>query len=150
VLNVGYLELGPSRGTPVVLLHGFPYDIHSYEQVAPLLARRGCRVIVPYLRGHGSTTFRSASTPRNVDQAAFALDIIAALWPERVKALVSVTGYLITNLEANQDSAAMYARTAAAFDNPDYEAIVIGSYRWRQSPIPAEPEYADRLQQTSR
>ena len=110
VLNVGYVELGPAHGTPVLLLHGFPYDIHSFEQVAPLLARRGYRVVVPYLRGHGTTTFRSAGTPRNVDQAAFALDIlalmdalgiqravlagydwgsrtadiIAALWPERV------------------------------------------------------------------
>jgi pimeloyl-ACP methyl ester carboxylesterase len=127
VLNVGYVELGPAKGTPVVLLHGFPYDIHSYTDVAPLLAARGYRVIVPYFRGHGSTTFRSPSTPRNVDQAAFALDIlalldvlkirravfagydwgsrtadiIAALWPERVKALVSVSGYVITNLAAN-------------------------------------------------
>ncbi|WP_427896363.1 alpha/beta fold hydrolase [Kribbella sp. GL6] len=215
VLNVGYVELGPSTGTPVLLLHGFPYDIHSFEEVAPLLARRGYRVVVPYLRGHGSTTFRSASTPRNVDQAAFALDIlalmdalhirravlagfdwgsrtadiIAALWPERVQALVSVTGYLITNLEFNKQplppasenawwyqyyfatergvqglheykrelgefiwkfnsptwkyDAATYARTAAAFGNPDYEAIVIGNYRWRQSLIPAEPEYAE-------
>jgi pimeloyl-ACP methyl ester carboxylesterase len=110
-------------------MHGFPYDIHSYEEVAPLLAARGYRVIVPYFRGHGTTTFRSASTPRNVDQAAFALDIlalmdalgirrailagydwgsrtadiIAALWPERVKALVSVTGYLITNLAFNKE-----------------------------------------------
>ncbi|MFF0269697.1 alpha/beta fold hydrolase [Kribbella sp. NPDC004536] len=214
VLNVGYVELGPSNGTPVLLLHGFPYDIHSYEQVAPLLARRGYRVVVPYFRGHGSTTFRSSDTPRNVDQAAFALDIvalmdalkihravlagydwgsrtadiIAALWPERVQALVSVTGYLITNLEFNKKplppgaenawwyqyyfatergvqglhqykreigefiwkfnsptwkyTAETYARTAAAFDNPDYEAIVIGNYRWRQSLIPAEPEYA--------
>ncbi len=128
VLDVGYVDLGPAKGTPVVLLHGFPYDIHSYERVAPLLAERGYRVVVPYLRGHGSTAFRSASTPRNVDQAAFAVDIlalmdtlglrrtvlagfdwgsrtgdiIAALWPERVKALVSVSGYLITNLEANK------------------------------------------------
>ncbi len=127
VLNVGYVELGPAHGTPVVLMHGFPYDIHSYEEVAPLLAAQGYRVVVPYFRGHGSTTFRSAGTPRNVDQAAFALDIlalmdalkiqravlagfdwgsrtgdiIAALWPERVRALVSVTGYLITNLAAN-------------------------------------------------
>ncbi|MEU8241846.1 alpha/beta hydrolase [Actinoplanes missouriensis] len=127
VLNTGYVEMGPVRGTPVILMHGFPYDIHSFEEVAPLLAARGYRVIVPYFRGHGTTTFTSASTPRNVDQAAFALDILAlmdalhirravlagfdwgsrtgdiivALWPERVKALVSVTGYLITNLAAN-------------------------------------------------
>jgi pimeloyl-ACP methyl ester carboxylesterase len=127
VLNVGYVEAGPADGQPVLLLHGFPYDIHSYVEVAPLLAARGYRVIVPYFRGYGTTTFLSASTPRNVDQAAFALDtlalmdalgidqailagydwgsrtadIIAALWPERVKALVSVTGYLITNLATN-------------------------------------------------
>src|ERR1700677_3666593 len=128
VLNVGYVETGPANGWPVILMHGFPYDIHSYVEGAPLLAARGYRVIVPYFRGYGTTTFRSASTPRNVDQVAFALDIlalmdalkieqaimagydwgsrtadiIAALWPKRVKALVSVSGYLITNLAANK------------------------------------------------
>jgi pimeloyl-ACP methyl ester carboxylesterase len=128
VLNVGYVEAGPADGRPVVLMHGFPYDIHSYVEVAPLLAAQGYRVIVPYFRGYGTTTFVSASMPRNVDQAAFALDIlalmdalgieqailagydwgsrtgdiIAAVWPTRVRALVSVTGYLITNLAANK------------------------------------------------
>jgi pimeloyl-ACP methyl ester carboxylesterase len=128
VLNVGYIEAGPADGRPVILLHGFPYDIHSYAEVAPLLAARGYRAIVPYFRGYGSTTFLSGSTPRNVDQAAFALDIlalmdvlkikqailagydwgsrtgdiIAALWPDRVKALISVAGYLITNLAAQK------------------------------------------------
>jgi pimeloyl-ACP methyl ester carboxylesterase len=128
VLSTGYVELGPAGGQPVVLMHGFPYDIHSYVDVAPALAAEGYRVVVPYFRGYGSTTFLSASTPRDVDQAAFALDIlalmdalgirqailagfdwgsrtgdiIAALWPQRVKALVSVTGYLITNLAAQQ------------------------------------------------
>ncbi len=128
VLNVGYVEAGPPDGRAVILLHGFPYDIHSYVEVAPLLAAKGYRVIVPYFRGHGTTTFLSSTTPRNVDQAAFALDIlalmdalkiekailagydwgsrtgdiIAALWPERCKALVSVTGYLIVNLAANK------------------------------------------------
>jgi pimeloyl-ACP methyl ester carboxylesterase len=127
VLSTGYVEAGPAGGPPVILMHGFPYDIHSYVQVAPLLAAEGYRVIVPYFRGHGSTRFLSAATPRNVDQAAFALDIlalmdalgirrailagydwgsrtgdiIAALWPRRCAALVSVTGYLITNLAAN-------------------------------------------------
>lgn len=127
-LNMGYAELGPANGRPVVLLHGWPYDIHSYVDVAPILAARGYRVIVPYLRGHGTTTFRSASTLRNAQQSVVALDvialldalrikravfagydwgsrtadIIAALWPHRVKALVSVTGYLITNREANE------------------------------------------------
>jgi pimeloyl-ACP methyl ester carboxylesterase len=128
VLNVGYVEAGPVDGQAVILMHGFPYDIHSYVEVAPLLAAEGYRAIVPYFRGYGTTTFLSPATPRNVDQAAFALDIlalmdalkierailagydwgsrtgdiIAALWPHRVKALVSVTGYLITNLAANK------------------------------------------------
>ena len=128
VLNVGYVEAGPADGTAVILMHGFPYDIHSYGEVAPLLAAEGYRVIVPYFRGHGTTTFLSSKTFRNAEQAVFALDIlalmdalkiekailagydwgsrtggiIAALWPERCKALVSVTGYLITNLAANK------------------------------------------------
>jgi pimeloyl-ACP methyl ester carboxylesterase len=128
VLNIGYAEAGPADGQPVILMHGFPYDIHSYIEVAPLLGSAGYRVIVPYFRGYGTTTFRSASTPRNVDQVAFAVDIlalmdalgierailagydwgsrtgdiIAALWPQRCKALVSVSGYLITNLAANK------------------------------------------------
>jgi pimeloyl-ACP methyl ester carboxylesterase len=127
VLNIGYVELGPADGPAVILLHGWPYDIHSYVEVAPLLARAGYRVVVPHLRGHGTTSFLSSSTPRNAQQSAFALDIIAlmdalgidkavlggydwgsrtvdiiaALWPERVKALVSVSGYVITNLVAN-------------------------------------------------
>jgi pimeloyl-ACP methyl ester carboxylesterase len=128
VLNTGYVELGPADGQPVILMHGFPYDIHSYAEVAPLLAGQGYRVVVPYFRGYGSTTFLSSSTPRNVDQVAFALDIlalmdalgierailagydwgsrtgdiIAAMWPHRVKGLVSVSGYLITNLAAQK------------------------------------------------
>ncbi|KVP72593.1 alpha/beta fold hydrolase [Burkholderia ubonensis] len=128
VLNVGYADVGPKHGPVVFLLHGWPYDIHSYAEVAPLLAAAGYRVIVPYLRGYGSTTFRSADTPRNgqqavtavdvvalmdalkIDQAVFGgydwgartADIIAALWPQRVKALVSVSGYLIGSQQANQ------------------------------------------------
>lgn len=128
VLNVGYAEAGPARGPAVILLHGWPYDIHSYVTVAPSLAARGYRVIVPYLRGHGTTRFLSGKTFRNAQQSVFALDIIAlmdalqidkailagydwgsrtadiiaALWPERVKGLVSVSGYLITNREANK------------------------------------------------
>ena len=128
VLDVGYVEAGPADGQAVILMHGFPYDIHSYVEVAPLLAAEGYRVIVPYFRGHGTTAFRSSTMPRNADQAAWALDIlslmdalkikkailagydlgsrtgdiIAALWPERCKALVSVTGYLISNLAANK------------------------------------------------
>ncbi len=128
VLNVGYAEAGPANGRPVMLLHGWPYDIHSYVEVAPLLASAGYRVIIPYLRGYGTTRFLSSDTFRNGQQSALAVDIIAlmdalaidkaivagfdwgartadimaALWPERCKAIVSVSGYLIVNLEANQ------------------------------------------------
>jgi pimeloyl-ACP methyl ester carboxylesterase len=214
VLNVGYAAAGPANGQPVILMHGFPYDIHSFVEVAPLLATAGYRVIVPYFRGYGTTTFRSAGTPRNVDQAAFALDtlalmdalgierailagydwgsrtgdIIAVLCPERCKALVSVSGYTISNLAANKlplppaaendwwyqyyfatergvlglteyraqmgqfiwkfnsptwkFSQQTYDMTAAAFNNPDYVAIVIGNYRWRLGLAPSEAEYA--------
>jgi pimeloyl-ACP methyl ester carboxylesterase len=79
VLNTGYVETGPADGRAVILMHGFPYDIHSYAEVAPLLAAEGYRVIVPYFRGYGTTTFLSPATPRNVDQAAFALDILALM-----------------------------------------------------------------------
>lgn len=127
VLNVGYVDLGPRDGQPVILLHGWPYDIHSYERVAPLLASSGYRVIVPYLRGYGTTRFQSPDTPRDGEQAAVASDTIAlmdalgidraivggfdwgartadavaAIWPQRVKGLVAVSGYIITNREAN-------------------------------------------------
>jgi len=128
-LNVGYAEAGPPNGTAVVLLHGWPYDIHSYVDVAPLLASAGYRVIVPFLRGYGTTRFLSDATFRNGQQSVVALDIIAlmnalkidkaiiggfdwgsrtaaiiaALWPERIKALVAVSGYLITNVKAQQN-----------------------------------------------
>ena len=128
LLNVGYAEAGPGHGPPVVLLHGWPYDIHSYVDVAPLLAAAGYRVIVPYLRGYGSTRFLSSETLRNGQQSAVAVDVIAlmdalhidkailggfdwgartvdviaALWPERCKAIVAVSGYIITNLDANR------------------------------------------------
>lgn len=128
VLNVGYAEAGPVDGPPVILLHGWPYDIHSYLKVTPLLASRGFRVIVPYLRGYGTTRFRSADTLRNGQQLALALDvvalmdaltiekaivcgydwgarsanIVAALWPERCVAMVSVSGYLIGNRNAGR------------------------------------------------
>lgn len=127
-LNVGYAEAGPAGGPVVILLHGWPYDIHSFVDVAPMLAAAGYRVIVPHLRGHGTTRFLSAQTFRNAQQAVVALDIvalmdalgirtailagydwgartaniIAALWPERCKAMVSVNGYLINNLERNK------------------------------------------------
>ncbi|MDB5270787.1 MAG: alpha/beta hydrolase fold [Hymenobacter sp.] len=128
LLNVGYAEAGPASGPAVLLLHGWPYDIHSFVEVTPLLAAAGYRVIVPHLRGHGTTRFLSPDTFRNGQQAVVALDIlalmdalqikkailagydwgartaniIAALWPERCQALVSVNGYLINNLERNQ------------------------------------------------
>jgi pimeloyl-ACP methyl ester carboxylesterase len=127
-LNVGYAEAGPSDGPPVILLHGWPYDIHSYVDVAPLLASQGYRVIVPYVRGCGTTRFLSSATVRNGQQSVVAVDVIdlmdalkiqkaiiggfdwggrsadivAALWPERCKALVAVSGYLIGSQEANK------------------------------------------------
>lgn len=128
VLNVGYAEVGPASGRPVILLHGWPYDIHSYVEVVPLLAAKGYRAIVPYLRGYGTTRFLSTETARNAQQSALALDtialmdalkiekaivagfdwgartvnILAALWPERCKASVSVSGYLIGSQAANR------------------------------------------------
>lgn len=213
VLNVGYAEDGPADGPVVLLLHGWPYDIHSFVDVAPILAKAGYRVIVPYLRGYGSTRFLSADTPRNGQQAALAVDIIAfmdalkiekaviaaydwcartadiiaALWPERCKALVSVSGYLIGSQEANKaplppkaelqwwyqfyfatergaagyakythDFArqiwelaspqwtfddATFARSAAAFDNPDHVAVSIHNYRWRLGLAQGEARY---------
>src|SRR5438132_8175042 len=128
VLNVGYAEAGPSDGPAVMLLHGWPYDIHSYVDVAPRLAQAGYRVIVPYLRGYGTTRFLSSDTLRNGQQSVVALDVIelmdalkierailagfdwgarsadivAALWPERCKALVSVSGYLVGSPQAAQ------------------------------------------------
>jgi pimeloyl-ACP methyl ester carboxylesterase len=213
LLNVGYAEDGPTDGPPVILLHGWPYDIYSYLDVVPLLTARGYRVLVPYLRGFGSTQFLSNSTFRNGQQAALATDIIdfmdalkigaaviggfdwgarsadiiAAMWPQRTKALVSVSGYLIVNLEANQlplapqaelgwwyqyyfatdrgrrgyqqntyefneliwrnaspswnFDAATYARTAAAFTNPDHVDVVVHNYRWRLGLARGESRY---------
>jgi pimeloyl-ACP methyl ester carboxylesterase len=215
VLNVGYAEAGPAIGPAVVLLQGWPYDIQSYVDVAPVLASAGYRVIVPFVRGCGTTRFLSSATARNGQQAALARDVIdlmdalkiqkaiiagfdwggrsannvAALWPERCKALVSVSGYLIANVAANKvplPPAAEYQwwyqyyfatergtlgydkyrhdfgkliwriaspkwnfddatfdRTAASFDNPDYVAIVISSYRWRLGLIDGDRQYED-------
>ena len=124
VLDVAYFEAGPADGPALMLLHGFPYDIHSYVDVAPMLAAKGCRVIVPYLRGYGPTRFRDPATPRSGEQAAIGADLIAlmdalgvkravfagydwggraacigaALWPERCIGLVSVNGYLIQDI----------------------------------------------------
>jgi pimeloyl-ACP methyl ester carboxylesterase len=128
VLNIGYAEAGPANGKIVILLHGWPYDINSYADVSGLLAAKGYRVIVPYLRGYGTTRFLCPNTPRNGQQSALAADIIAlmdaleikkaiiggfdwgartaniiaALWPERCEALVSVSGYLIGSQQANK------------------------------------------------
>lgn len=214
-LNIGYAEMGPANGPAIVLLHGWPYDIHTYVDVAPLLASAGYRVIVPHLRGYGTTRFRSGATARNGQQSVIAVDIIAlmdalkiekatiggcdwgartanilaALWPERCKAMVSVSGYLIGNVEANRmplppkaelawwyqfyfatergragyeryrnDFArliwqlasptwnfddATFARSAAAFDNPDHVDIVIHNYRWRIGLAEGERAYDD-------
>jgi pimeloyl-ACP methyl ester carboxylesterase len=202
-LNVAYAESGPATGPVVILLHGWPYDIHAFDDVTPILTSAGYRVIAPYLRGYGETRFRSADAPRNGQPAALAsdvialmdalsiksailggfdwgartADIVAALWPERVKALVSVSGYLIGSqaagakplspegelswwyqfyfatergrlgYEANREAFAKliwklaspkwafddatFARSAAAFQNPDHVAITIHNYRWR-------------------
>jgi pimeloyl-ACP methyl ester carboxylesterase len=92
VLNIGYVEAGPAGGAPVVLLHGWPYDIHSYVDVAPLLASAGYRVVVPYLRGYGTTRFLSPETPRNGQQAALAVDTIAFMDALRIEKAV-VAGY---------------------------------------------------------
>jgi pimeloyl-ACP methyl ester carboxylesterase len=128
LLNVGYAEAGPADGAPVILLHGWPYDIHSFVDVAPLLASAGYRVIIPHLRGYGTTRFLASDTVRNGQPSALAVDavalmdalkiekatlagfdwgarsanIVAVLWPERVKAMVSVSGYLIGSQEAGK------------------------------------------------
>jgi pimeloyl-ACP methyl ester carboxylesterase len=128
LLSVGYAEAGPPDSTAVIMLHGWPYDIHSYVAVTPMLASAGYRVIVPYLRGYGTTRFLSAATFRNGQQSVLGVDVVAlmdalgidraiiagfdwgartanvvaALWPERCRAIVSVSGYLIGSQEANQ------------------------------------------------
>jgi len=213
VVSVGYAEVGPADGPAVILLHGWPYDIHSYADVAPALGSAGYRVIVPYLRGYGTTRFLSSETFRNgqpsavandtvammdalkIDKAILAgfdwggrsADIIAALWPERCKGLVSVSGYLIGSQAGGKDplppaaelqwwyqfyfatdrgragyakythefskliwqlaspkwnfDEATFARSAAAFDNPDHVAIVVHNYRWRLDLAQGEAKY---------
>jgi pimeloyl-ACP methyl ester carboxylesterase len=198
-----------------MLLHGWPYDIHSFADVTPVLASAGYRVIVPFVRGYGTTRFLSGDTPRNGQQAVLAVDVvalmdalgigrailagfdwgarsanvIAALWPDRCRALVSVSGYLIGSQAAGQAPLppqaehawwyqfyfatergragygeyrrdfsrliwqlaspkwafddATFARSAAAFDNPDHAAIVIHNYRWRIGLAEGEPQYDD-------
>ena len=215
VLSIAYYDAGPVDGPVVMLMHGFPYDIHSFVDVAPLLAAQGCRVIVPYLRGYGPTRFRDTATPRSGEQAAVGADLIAlmdalgitravfagydwggraacvgaALWPGRCTGLVSVNSYLIQDiaramvpakperevplwyqyyfqlergragLAANRREIARilwqqwspnwhfddatFARSAAAFDNPDYVDVVIHSYRHRFGLADGDPHYAD-------
>src|SRR3954469_19124832 len=218
VLDVGYVEAGPIDGPAVILLHGWPYDIHSFGEVTPRLASTGFHVIVPYVRGYGSTRFLSKEAFRTGQPSALAVDtialmdalnikkatvagfdwgartadIVAALWPGRVKGLVSVSGYLIGSQEAGkmplppkaelqwwyqyyfatergregyskyrrefaeliwklaspkwQFDDATFARSAAAFDNPDHVDIVIHNYRWRLGLAQGDPKY-DALEQ---
>ena len=210
-MDIAYEASGPETGTPVILLHGFPDDPRAYDGVAPPLAAAGCRVLVPYLRGYGPTRFLDPATPRSGQQAALGADlrdfmdalgirravlggydwggraacIVAALWPERVIGLVSVTGYNIQNIAASARPAAAeqelrywyqwyfhtergrtglaqnrrdicrllwrlwspnwpfddatFAATATSFDNPDFVAVVIQSYRHRYGNAPGDP-----------
>ncbi len=210
-LNVAYEDSGSPDGAPVVLLHGFPYDVHAYDELTPVLVSAGCRVVTPYLRGYGPTRFLSADTPRSGQQAVLAHDlvalmdalkipravlagydwggraacIVAALWPERVRGLVSGAGYNIQNIPGSSQPAApenelrywyqyyfhgergragleqnrrelckllwklwspnwrfddaTYERTAAAFENPDFVAVVIHSYRHRFGLVAGDP-----------
>jgi pimeloyl-ACP methyl ester carboxylesterase len=211
VLRVAYEECGVPGGVPVVLLHGFPYDVHAYDEVAARLAAAGCRVVTPYLRGYGPTRFLAPETVRSGQQAVLAQDllafldalameraalagydwggraacIVAALWPDRVRGLVTVGGYNIQDiagavqplppedeyrfwyqyyfhgergragLAAHRHALgkllwrlwsptwrfedATYDRTAASFDNPDFVAVVIHSYRHRYGLVPGDP-----------
>jgi pimeloyl-ACP methyl ester carboxylesterase len=213
VMRIGYYEIG--TGPAVVLLHGFPYDIHAYAAVAPQVAAAGCRAIVPYLRGCGATRYRAASTARSGEQAALAADLhglldaldlsdvvlagfdwgaraacaVAALWPGQCRGLVSAGGYAIQDVasalvprppEAERAlwyqhyfltdrghrgltqhrralaellwrewspawpfTAADFARTAPAFDNPDWVATAIHNYRYRLGAAPGDPSYAE-------
>jgi len=213
LLNVAYAEAGPADGPPVVLLHGWPYDVHSFVEVTPMLAAAGYHVLVPYLRGYGVTRFLSSETFRNGQPSALAVDlvdfmnalrvekavlagfdwgartadIVAALWPERVKSLVSVSGYLVGSQEAGKMPLppkaelqwwyqfyfatergrvgyeknrndfnkliwqlaspkwgfddATFARSAAAFDNPDHVDVVVHNYRWRLGLVDGERKY---------
>lgn len=212
VLDVGYVEAGPLEGPAVILLHGWPYDIHSFVEVIPRLAAAGFRVIVPYTRGYGTTSFLSDQILRTGQPSALAVDTVAlmdaldirqatvagfdwgartadilgALWADRVKGLVSVSGYLIGSQEAGKKplppkaelqwwyqyyfatergregyskyrrefaeliwrlaspkwdfDEATFARSAAAFDNPDHVEIVIHNYRWRLGLTRGDPK----------
>jgi len=211
VLDIAYEESGPAGGPPVVLMHGFPYDVRAYDEVAARLAAGGKRVLVPYLRGYGPTRFLSPDTPRSGQQAVLGADllafldalaipsavlggydwggraacIVAALWPERVRGLVSCNGYNIQNIAASAEPAppedehrywyqyylhgargaaglernrrdfcrllwrlwspnwrfdqVTFDRTALSFDNPDFVAVVVHSYRHRYALVPGDP-----------
>lgn len=214
-LDVAYFEAGPSDGSPVLLLHGFPYDAHAFGAVMPRLAAAGRRCIAPFLRGHGPTQFRETATPRSGQQAALATDLlalldalelpsavlagydwggraacaVAALWPDRVRGLVSGCGYTVQDIAAAMVPQApeeehqfwyqyyfhsvrgeaglaanrralcrllwrlwspdrkfddtAFDRTAAAFDNPDWVAVVIHSYRHRFGLVAGDPALDD-------
>ena len=213
VLEIGYLESGPANGPPVILLHGWPSDVHDWDEVLPPLAEAGYRVLVPWLRGFGPTRFLDPATPRSGQQAALGADlrdfmdalginrallagydwggraacVVAALWPERVRGLVTINGYNIQNIPASiqpSDAAqehrqwyqwyfhtergrngltkdrdgiarllwqlwspnwafddATFAATAASFDNPDFVAVTVQSYRHRYGNAPGDPAY---------
>ena len=215
VLDVAFCESGPADGRPVLLMHGFPYDVHAYAEVVPILTAQGCRVIAPFLRGYGPTHFIEVAALRSGEQAVLGADllalldaldipravlagydwggraccIVAALWPERCSGLVSLDGYNIQNIAAAMRpvapadelrywyqfyfhsergraglaanrielcellwrlwsptwsfDAATYARSAAAFDNPDFVDVVIHSYRHRFGLVPGDPATAD-------
>lgn len=212
-LEIAYLESGPAEGPPVILLHGWPSDVHDWDGVAPPLADAGYRVLVPWLRGFGPTRFLDPQTPRSGQQAALGADlrdfmdalrierallagydwggraacVAAALWPERVRGLVTINGYNIQNIPASvlpADAAqehrhwyqwyfhtergragltqnrrgiarllwqlwspnwafddAIFEATAASFDNPDFVAVTIQSYRHRYANAPGDPAY---------
>jgi len=213
-LDVAFLDVGPPSGTPVVLLHGFPYDVWAYDEVMSLLAEEGCRAIVPYLRGFGPTRFASAQTMRSGQQAVLASDLVAlldalelpaailagydwggraacivsALWPKRSLGLVTGNGYNIQDIPRSNEpihpfdewkywyqyyfhgergrlglsanrrelcrmlwrmwspewefSEAIYDRTAASFDNPDFVDVVVHSYRHRFGLVAGDPAAA--------
>ncbi len=210
-LDIAYLEYGPPDGSPVILMHGWPSDPHDWDGVAPPLAAAGCRVLTPWLRGYGPTRFLDPATPRSGQQAALGADlrdfmdalgigqailggydwggraacVVAALWPERARGLVSITGYNIQNIPASGQPAAAttelrywyqwyfqtergraglqanrrdlahllwrlwspnwtfddatFAQTAASFDNEDFVAVTIQSYRHRYINAPGDP-----------